>query len=388
MEQYIYYSIIFFSTIVAFLYVYIIVEKSIEKIARKQRARYEKQLIPEIDSIINKVIDTETANDISIDVKRLKKILRNSIRKDIVEERISYYLENFTGEFREVLIRFCEDYKIVEEELKDLNTRNIYKKALCCKRLGELRSKKATKDLLEQIPISIQDIKYNALLALAKIGDEQSFIDAFSKINGSILLSERSLIEIIDSFEGNKNFVYSKMIDVEDEFISSLFIKSAGNSLEYTLIEQIARYLESSSKERRISAIKALGNMKDTRYIDKISNLLDDEGWEIRALAAKTLGRYSDINVIPKLINKLSDRQWFVRYNSAVSILKLDESLKYVHKVFEGQDRFAKDIIISAMEDTDLMSRIFDNENHRYYDEKLALLVKNYIDNGGETEDG
>ncbi|GFZ32607.1 hypothetical protein CSC2_31330 [Clostridium zeae] len=388
MEQYIYYSIIFFSTIVAFLYVYIIVEKSIEKIAKRQRARYERQLIPEIDSIINKIIDTGNADDISIDRKKLKKILRNSIRRDIVEERISYYLENFTGEFREILIQFCENYKIVEDELKHLNTKNIYKKALCCKKLGELRSKKSIKDLLEQIPISIQDIKYNALLALAKIGDEQSFIDAFSRINGSILLSERSLIEIIDSFEGNKSFVYSKMIDSEDEFISSLFIKSAGNSLEYTLIEPIARYLDSSSKERKISAIKALGNMKDTRYIDKISNLLNDESWEVRALAAKTLGRYSDTNIISKLIDKLSDRQWFVRYNSAVSILKLDESLKYVHKVFEGQDRFAKDIIISAMEDMDLMSRIFDDENHKYHDEKLAMFIKNYIDNGGETKDG
>ncbi|MBK1812370.1 HEAT repeat domain-containing protein [Clostridium sp. YIM B02505] len=387
MEQYIYYSIILFSTIVAFLYVYIIVEKSIEKIARKQRAKYEKQLIPEIDSIINKVIDTENTNDINIDEKRLKKILRSNIRRSIVEERISYYLENFTGEFREILIQFCEDHKIVDNELKELNTRNIYKKALCCKRLGELRSKKATKDLLEQIPTSIQDIKYNALLALAKIGDEQSFIDAFSRINGSILLSERSLIEIIDSFEGNKSFVYSKMIDAEDEFIGSLFIKSAGNSVEYALIKPIARYLDSSSKERRIAAIKALGNMKDIGYINKISNLLDDESWEIRALAAKTLGRYSDTDSIPKLIDKLSDRQWFVRYNSAVSILKLDKGLKYVYKVFEGQDKFAKDIIISAMEDMDLLARIFDDENHKYYDEKLAVLIKDYIDNGGETKD-
>lgn len=386
MERYIYYSIILFSIIVAFLYLYIVVEKTFEKIASKQRSKYEKKLLPEIDVVINKVIDSENIDEISIDEKKLKKILRSSIKRDILEQRIIYYLENFTGQFRETLIEFCERYRIIEEELKDLNTRNIYKKALSCRRLGELRSKKATKDLLEQIPSSIQDIKHNALLALAQIGDEQSFIEAFSETNGLILLSERSLIEIIDSFEGNKNFVYSKMIDEEDEFISSLFIKSAGNSLEYDLIEPIAGYLDSNSKERKIAAIKALGNMKAIRYIDKISNLLEDESWEIRALAAKALGAYDDISVIHKLIKNLSDSQWFVRYNSAVSILKLDKRLQFVHKVFEGKDNFAKDIIISAMEDMDLISKIVDYDENDVQDKELALHIKNYIDNGGETK--
>jgi hypothetical protein len=368
---------------VAFLYLYIIVEKTIEKITSRQRSKYERKVVPEIDMVINKIIDTENAVEINIDERKLKKILRSSIKRDILEQRIIYYLENFTGQFRESLIQFCESYRIIEEELKDLNTRNIYKKALSCRKLGELRSKKATKALLEQIPSSIQDIKHNALLALAQIGDEQSFIDAFSETNGLILLSERSLIEIIDSFEGNKNFVYSKMIDAEDEFISSLFIKSAGNSLEYDLIEPIAGYLDANSKERKIAAIKALGNMKAIRYIDKISNLLEDESWEVRALAAKALGVYDDLSVIHKLIKNLSDSQWFVRYNSAVSILKLDKNLQFVHKVFEGEDNFAKDIIISAMEDMNLISKIVDYD---VQDKELALHIKNYIENGGETK--
>jgi hypothetical protein len=387
MEQYIYYSIILFSIVVEFLYVYIIIEKAIERLTKKRKAKYEKQLIPEIDAVVNELIDKSEVINPNITQVRLKKILRSRLRRDIVEERVVYYLENFKGEFRGILIKFCEDYGIVDYEIKQLNSRNIYKIALICKQLGEIRSKKAIPYLLEQMPSSIQDIKYNALLALAKIGEEESFIKAFTQIDGSILLSERSIIEIIDSFEGEKTKIYSKMIHAEDEFISSLFIKSAGNSLEYSLVEQIASYLDNESKERRIAAIKAFGNLKDIRYLEKITSLLNDDSWEVRALTAKTLGRYGQSSVIPNLLEKLSDRQWFVRFNSAVAILKLDKELKYVDKVFEGEDKFAKDIIISAMEDLDLISKIVDEGDIGSQDEnKLSKLIRDYIENGGETE--
>ncbi|WP_160675000.1 HEAT repeat domain-containing protein [Clostridium sp. C8-1-8] len=387
MEQYIYYSIILFSIVVEFLYVYIIIEKAMERLNKKRKARYEKQLIPEIDAVVNELIDKSEVTNPNITQVRLKKILRSSLRRDIVEERVVYYLENFKGEFRDILIKFCEDYGIVDYEIKQLNSRNIYKIALICKQLGEIRSKKAIPYLLEQMPSSIQDIKYNALLALAKIGEEESFIKAFTQIDGSILLSERSIIEIIDSFEGEKTKIYSKMIHAEDEFISSLFIKSAGNSLEYSLVEQIASYLDNESKERRIAAIKALGNLKDIRYLEKITSLLNDDSWEVRALAAKTLGRYGESSVIQHLLEKLSDRQWFVRFNSAVAILKLDKELKYVDKVFEGEDKFAKDIIISAMEDLDLISKIVDEgDMEKQYENKLSKLIRDYIENGGETK--
>ena len=51
MEQYVYYSIIFFVGLISLLYIYILLEKSISYYEQKKRTKCEKILLPYIDNI-------------------------------------------------------------------------------------------------------------------------------------------------------------------------------------------------------------------------------------------------------------------------------------------------------------------------------------------------
>lgn len=384
--MYVYYSIILFSIIISSLYLYIIWVKAFERRNNKKKQKYENILITVIDTIATDLMSNKEPHDTHKNALA-KHLSKNKLKNRVIEERIIYHLENFKGDSASSLIRLCEEAGIIDNKIKELSEDNSYAKALACKKLGELRSKKAVPYLLKEVVSSSQDVTYNALLALAKIGDTKGFLKAFENINSSILLSERSLIEVVDSFEGDKSAIYSQMIDYDNEFVSCIFIRSAGGYKDDALGEQIAKFLKCDSKERTLSAIKALAGMHDARYINQISELLTHETWEIRAISAKALGSFNDLSVIDKLIDALSDRQWFVRYNAASSLLNLDTQLKHIARVFKREDKFAKDILISAMENNNILSLILgDTDFSQPFDKETVLLIRNYIQLGGDAE--
>lgn len=383
---YVYYSIIVLGSIILFFYLYIIWVKTLERQTTKKIQKYETLLTPLIDTILN---DITKGRYVSLLNKNslIQDISKNKLKKQVVENRIIYYLENDKGTSTRKLSIFCEELGIINKEIKQLSKNNIYAKALACKKLGELRSQKAVPYLLRQIDSPSQDVTYNALLALAHIGDTQGFLKAFEFINSSTRLSERSLIEIVDSFAGNKADIYFKMMECDNEFVSCIFIKSAGSYKDEVLAERISRFLTSDSKEKIIAATKALGRMNNSKYINTILGLLENENWEIRAIAAKALGTFHDTTALPKLINVLSDKHWFARFNAANSILALDQTLSTIAKVFEGDDPFAKDIILSAMENNNTLSLVLDDTGLSHnFAENTVRLIRNYIAKRGDSQ--
>lgn len=384
MERYIYYSIAFFSIIILFLYIYIIIQKIMEDRRKKRKTEYSKEVVPFIEGIINKIIDGKTVT--KEEMNKLKDICKQEEKLEIITEASVYYFENFTGDFVTEIIKLFEEAGIIDYEVKKLKSKNLYTKALACKRLGEFRSRKAIPYLLEELNVRYVDVSYNVFLALAKIGDEEAFIKAFSE-SDNIMLSERSLIEIVDSFEGDKMNIYKTMINSPNSYVASIFIKSAGNFKEYSLGEDISSFLQDDNKEKRIAAIKAIGEIGDDRYLSKITSLLQDEDWEVRAVSAKALGMFGDKKVVTSLSKALSDSQWFVRYNAANSILDVDNDFNFLMDIFQGKDRFAKDIILSSLENRGKMDFI----NSFKYSEiperkKIYQLINEYITE--KNEDG
>lgn len=379
MEKYIYYSIAFFSLVIFFLYLYILGEKIINAFKNRKRDLYSKQIYQLLELVVSGLIDYGSIKAEHLD--ELKRYSKDRDKIEIITERMVYYFETLRGDFTVKMTEFCEMIGLIGYEIKNLKNKNMYRKALACKRLGEFRSRRAVKYILKELNTERTDIIYNVILALAKIGDEEAFIWAFNTIDNQLLLSERSLIEVVDSFEGDKRYIYKKLISSENDFIASVAIKSAGNFGDYSLSEQISEAFKNNSKERKIAAIKAIGNVGDSRYISEIVALLKDEDWEIRAVAAKSLGRFEDAAAIRPLTAALSDRQWYVRYNAANSLIIIDKEMKSVLNIFEGEDRFAKDIMISVMENTGFMNNIeeFKGSNDEIK-KKIAFLVYSYIE--------
>ncbi|WP_066068025.1 HEAT repeat domain-containing protein [Alkalithermobacter thermoalcaliphilus] len=347
MELIVLYSIIIFSTIIILLYAYLVVEKFHESYINRKKQMFYKEVSDYLDDIASRLDEYEVTDD---QLTTLKGFVNDRINREIVEERFLYYLENLKGNISYKLTKLAQDIGLVEYELQKLRSKDMHKVAFACKNLGEIRSKRALNSLLELVDIKVVEVKYNALMALAKIGDEETFIKAFKKLSKTIPLSERSLIEIADSFEGDKIYVYRNLMYLEDEFISSIFIKSAGNYKNTELSDEIAIFLCDENKEKKIAALKALGNMGDNRYVIQIIEFLKDESWEVRAIAAKVLGQLQDSKALIPLVEALSDKQWYVRYNAANSLISIEGGIDLVYDVLEGEDKFAKDIVIAALE--------------------------------------
>lgn len=377
MEQYVYLSIVFFSLITFFLYIYIVFEKTAETRKRKRREKYYKKLVPYVDFIASGIMDGKDLELFA--TKNLKILCRNKEKREIIEERLLYYFENYKCEHLSKLTDLCQYTKIVKCEIKNLKDTNDFKKALAAKRLGEFRSWKSSGPLLNELKTTNSDIQYNVLLALAKIGDEEYFIKAFESVDLTVGLSERSLIEIVDSFEGNKSKVYKYMINCENSFIAGVFIKSAGNFKDISLSNEISKYLSDENKELRIASVKAIGSICDEDHLDTIIELLDDVEWEVRAVTARALGNFKDSKILIPLAKALSDSQWYVRFNAATSILGHSEGMNVVSYVFDGEDKFAKDIIISAIENSSNNTLYLYENSTDIEKKKLAIKIKEYI---------
>lgn len=352
MEQYVYFSIVFFSLIIFSLYIYIIYEKIAEVHKIKKIEKYKREVTPYVNFNINKVINGQ---DITSDIlKNIKRYCKNKYKREIIRKRLVYYLENFKGDFSQNITKVCEYIGIVQYEINNFQHGDNFKKALSAKRLGQFRSKNAIEPLLEESDIADNDVKYNILLALAKIGEEETFIRAFENVDSSVGLSERGLIEIVDSFEGDKNKIYKKMIHSDNSLVARVFIKSAGNYKHASLSRDISKYLFSEDKERRIAAVKAIGSIGDARYLDDVIKLLKDSEWEVRAVTAKSMNNFTNSKILIPLARSLSDNKWYVRYNAAMSILNYEKEIgmSIISYAFQRKDKFVRNIIISAIENS------------------------------------
>lgn len=360
MEKYIYYSIILFSAFIILLYIYLLYEKVMGIYNLNRRKKYESELIPYIDWIISEIEKREITQE---ELDKLRIDIRDRIKRELVRDRIIYYIQSFTGDIRRKLIGLSEDTGLVDYEIKKLDERDDFKVALSCRKLGEMRSRTSCSALLKALYRNQLDIKYHSLMALSKIGDMDSFMEGFDVLSKTAVLSERSLIEIVDTFQGDKHELYKRMINHDNSFISSVFIKSAGNFVDGKISEEISKFIMDDDKNKKIAAIKSIGQIGDIRFIDKLIQSLEDESWEVRAVAAKSLGKLQDSRALDVLKRKLSDREWWVRYNSAWSIIRIPGGVEVVEDILSQEDKFAKDILISAVENSGIINEIYTYES-------------------------
>lgn len=377
MEKYIYYSIIIFSAFIILLYIYLLFVKFKEMYVLNRRSAFSK----EINSFIEKLFeDIGNKYPEKEELDRLKEMVKNNIKRRLITEKVVYFTSIFKGSFLSNITTLCDEIGLVDYEIKRLTSKDVFAVALSCKNLGEFRNKKAVEPLLKQLNNKSIDVKYHTLMALSKIGNNEAFIKAFEQLESDDLLSDRSLIEIVDSFEGDKLELYSKILESSNVYSSIIFIKSSGNYMDAKLSEKISQYLDDDVKDRKVAAIKAIGQNADIRFFDKIINKLEDGDWEVRAAAAKSLGRMGDGRALEALRKSLSDSQWWVRYNAAQSIIKLPRGTDMIETVLCGGDKFAKDILISSLEDSGVINDIY---HYEFSNDKRKIglfnLVNNYI---------
>lgn len=367
------------------LYVYLVYEKLKEIVFENKRKKESSIINDLIDNLFAKLSNSENVSEnVEKYILDLKKYSKTFSGREITAERLIGYIELIKGDLRDALCGICEELGFVDYEMANLQKKDVFRIALACKRLGEYRSEKALDSLLDRLKTDVYEVKYHALLAISKIGNNEYFMKAFSKEYKVQMLSERNLMEIVNSFEGDKATVYKKMIGHEDEYISSIFIRAAGNDRVLEVSEEVGRHLSSQSFLKKIAAVKAVGQMGDFRFVDDLIKELSSSDWRIRAVAAKSLGEIGAQRAVTYLKEALKDAEWWVRYNAAFSIIKLGNYEDVLAEIFNGQDEFAKDAAFYALEAVGLIKEHASTTDLPLNNlPQLALKLRQYMEKKG-----
>ncbi|MEG0773320.1 HEAT repeat domain-containing protein [Clostridium sp.] len=384
MTKLIIYIISIFFTGVMFFYIAILWNKGVSYIHRMEA----KKLQPEINAFVNRYIEcgalnkthnknkhhelqeitNDTLQEEKIIIQQIKSFIKKPSRRNLVENSLFSYENSNDKVTKEAIINLAEETGLVKGYVRDLHLKDHHKVAEAVEKLGRIGSKSANKYLIKVLKRGNTFESYNTLLALAKTGDEEYFIEAFNYLEGIEYLTDRSIIHIIDSFQGDLSSIYCKMINHSNSDIVSLFIKSASNALHVSnkklndgtvnyIKNNIVHYLKSDNIELKIATIKFLGELKDQSFIDLIGSNLNDGEWVVRAITAKVLGNFRD-GAQGYLLKSLKDSVWTVRYNSAISLMNSKDYIKYVDNILSGNDKFAKDIIIAILDNAKKIDKI------------------------------
>ncbi len=105
---------------------------------------------------------------------------------------------------------------------------------------------------------------------------------------------------------------------------------------------------DKNNQEIHFSAIRYFEKYPNEHARETIQSFAENKqglSWEYKAIASSALKSYPDDVTFRILVNNLSDFNWHVRFNSAVSCEKLGYSYNQLISVFDGNDRYAREIL-------------------------------------------
>ena len=105
---------------------------------------------------------------------------------------------------------------------------------------------------------------------------------------------------------------------------------------------------EKTNNELRFSAIRYFEKfpIKEAESsIWEIAENLKGRTWEYQAIASSALKSYPGDVTFRILVNNLSSANWHIRQNSAISLEKLGYTYHDLISVFDGNDRYAREIM-------------------------------------------
>ena len=193
----------------------------------------------------------------------------------------------------------------------------------------------------------------NALHAIYSSGDTDAVLKALKIIDKSSQFHHSKLLyDGMYNFCGNNHQLIEGLLENFDQF--SLNMQTA--ILDYIRFssgdycEEIFAKLtdEGTDDEIRFSCIRYFGKYPYNPAYPLILKLAEDDGqrrWEYAAIASQSLASYPTEHSIEILKENLRSREWHVRFNAAQSLEKMGLSYIDLQDVFDGDDRFAREML-------------------------------------------
>ncbi len=193
----------------------------------------------------------------------------------------------------------------------------------------------------------------NALQAIYKSGETGLVIRALEVIDSAQINHNKKLLtDGLLSFTGNKDELMDGLWNVFESFGTEMqvvildYIRFCAPSHSDRMLAILKD--EKRSPELRFSCIRYFGkypNKEAYPILIEMAQNTANHRWEYQAIACSSLAGYPGNETVETLKRALHVSNWYVRYNASESLTKLGASYVDLIDVFDGNDRYAREIL-------------------------------------------
>ena len=205
-------------------------------------------------------------------------------------------------------------------------------------------------DLLRSVNIYCRENTLKALYSMQRpdiVARALKVIDTNLSFHHPKLISDGLMFYKGDKEELKKTlFTYFSDYSVQMRVNILNYFRFAGIRSDSKMLEILKN--EKENNEVRFSTIRYFEKFPSADAEPVILNLaenLENRTWEYQAIATSALKSYPGNMTFRILVKNLSSSNWHVRQNSAVSCEKLGYTYQDLISVFDGNDRYAREII-------------------------------------------
>ena len=214
-------------------------------------------------------------------------------------------------------------------------------------------SGEVTKTLMELLRSVNIYCRENSLKAIYSTKNEKLVAEALKIIDRNLTFHHPKLIcDGLLTFNGDRQKLKDCLLKNFDAFSVQMklnilnFFRFGNIRCDDVMLDLLTN--EKNNSEIHFSAIRYFEKFpipKAHQIIQKFAENKEELSWEYQAIASSALKSYPDDVTFRILVNNLSSPNWHVRQNSAISCEKLGYTYHDLISVFDGNDRYAREII-------------------------------------------
>jgi len=330
--------------------IYVFILKHREKALNSNSEKFKKIIYGEIEKIKagNKV--TETHKDFlckkldkTAGITAFDKALESVYEKE--PEAVEKYLIDTFSVFEYLTHRY-----ISKDTIKIAYFPYILHKYNILKHYESERLKDTLLDLLRSVNVYCRE---NTIKAIYSMQNPDIVVKSLGILDSNLSFHHPKLVcDGLVMYKGEKSILKDKLFYAFNDFSVQMrvnilnYFRFGNVSCDSEMLEILKN--EEENNEIRFSAIRyfeKFPNDEARAILQELAENLEGRIWEYQAIATSALKSYPDDVTYRILVKNLSNSNWYVRQNSAISCEKLGYSYYDLINVFDGDDRYAREMM-------------------------------------------
>ena len=331
---------------------YVFLKKKEEKkhtyLVNKYIKEYDKNIILLKE---NKCINKKYYRRLIKELKKINNLLAFEV--SIISKKNTEYFEIYRNFLYDVFLELAVFYKKKSDMEKGLFVYIIGN--INIERVDSRTLDNRIINLLEEPSVYLVE---NTLKTFIRLGHKDSLIKALKILNFKrIYHNEKLISDGLLEYKGDKLDLAEELWEYRSEWMVSYvvsiikFIRTVSDDFKeefyYALIS------ENLDIEIKIELIRYFGKVKYNKVLDYLLEIIETEeniDRNFLIVATTVLSNYPSKRTIEVLKRGMTDSNWYIRNNSCASFLSLNPSEKDINDILNGDDKYAKDILVYQLE--------------------------------------